>query len=466
MNTLLKREKNFNLICHPWMSVSEGSTSLSLSSLGKRSATHASKKGNYPVDNLIWGAMRHNESKWKTQDELMSELKSTGRGLNAPHFTRFAQSGRSMVEMLGVLAVMGVLSVAGIAGYNTAMNRHRANELLNEASKRAVVVAGQVTMGGRTPSLSEFTNPTGHTFDVKGPDGTKAWASGDNQFTLTITGVSETVCNHMQNMKTALIQKFEPTDCATTATVKLTYNADLSVENSSVPSGGNESAEQTTPACDPACTGGKECVNGTCQCPDDKPYSAYSGDCVSECEIEEPNDCLILDKNICFYKDTFLPDGVALGDYDMIKPMSIKDHVCSCSSGHLFCFDWVGLECGSYACCTGTILGEHNEICCPPGAIGWNSEYNSCDINCNDDEIKYYHGGFGFECIKCTKEKTYCGALYSLNPRECIDSEECCDTGRVIAGTSSNGEPFEDCCESENLADCCPSDAKNCNWRD
>ncbi len=74
---------------------------------------------------------------------------STWCGLNAPHFTRFAQCGRSMVEMLGVLAVMGVLSVAGIAGYNFAMNRHRANELLNEASKRAVVVAGQVTMGGQ-----------------------------------------------------------------------------------------------------------------------------------------------------------------------------------------------------------------------------------------------------------------------------------------------------------------------------
>lgn len=28
-----------------------------------------------------------------------------------------AQSGRSMVEMLGVLAIIGVLSTSGIAGY-------------------------------------------------------------------------------------------------------------------------------------------------------------------------------------------------------------------------------------------------------------------------------------------------------------------------------------------------------------
>ena len=172
--------------------------------------------------------------------------------------------GRSMVEMLGVLAVMGVLSVAGIAGYNSAMNKHRANELLNEASKRATVVAGQVTMGGRTPSLSEFTNPTGYTFDVKGPDGAKAWVSGDNQFTLTITGVSEAVCNHMQNMKTALIQKFEPSDCATSATVKLTYNADLSMGSSSDPSGGTEPPDNGCTNGQYRCESGvlEKCVNG------------------------------------------------------------------------------------------------------------------------------------------------------------------------------------------------------------
>ncbi len=41
------------------------------------------------------------------------------------------ESGRSMVEMLGVLAIIGVLSVGGIAGYTMAMNKYRANEILN-----------------------------------------------------------------------------------------------------------------------------------------------------------------------------------------------------------------------------------------------------------------------------------------------------------------------------------------------
>ena len=44
------------------------------------------------------------------------------------------QSGRSMVETIGVLAVMGVLTIGGIAGYNYGINKHRANQVLQDIS--------------------------------------------------------------------------------------------------------------------------------------------------------------------------------------------------------------------------------------------------------------------------------------------------------------------------------------------
>ena len=44
-----------------------------------------------------------------------------------------------MVEMLDVLAIIGVLSVGGIAGYTMAMNRYRANEVVDMANKYAVI---------------------------------------------------------------------------------------------------------------------------------------------------------------------------------------------------------------------------------------------------------------------------------------------------------------------------------------
>ena len=49
------------------------------------------------------------------------------------------EQGRSMVEMLGVLGIIGVLSIGGIAGYTMMMNRYRANEILDVASKLAMV---------------------------------------------------------------------------------------------------------------------------------------------------------------------------------------------------------------------------------------------------------------------------------------------------------------------------------------
>ena len=51
--------------------------------------------------------------------------------------------GRSMIEMLGVLAIIGVLSIGGLAGYTMAMNRHRANTVLDYATKCGVMVQTQ-----------------------------------------------------------------------------------------------------------------------------------------------------------------------------------------------------------------------------------------------------------------------------------------------------------------------------------
>ena len=48
------------------------------------------------------------------------------------------ESGRSMVEMLGVLAIIGVLSIGGIAGYTMAMNRYKANEVINAAAMLSI----------------------------------------------------------------------------------------------------------------------------------------------------------------------------------------------------------------------------------------------------------------------------------------------------------------------------------------
>ena len=69
------------------------------------------------------------------------------------------ETGRSMVEMLGVLAIIGVLSVAGVVGFNAAMNRYRANEIIHVASILEVVARAANTGEGDCIKLSTSNLP-------------------------------------------------------------------------------------------------------------------------------------------------------------------------------------------------------------------------------------------------------------------------------------------------------------------
>ncbi len=147
----------------------------------------------------------------------------------ASHSFAMTEYGRSMVEMLGVLAVMGVLSVAGIAGFNSAMNRHRANELLYEASKRATVVAMQVASGnGSQLFVAEFGD---NSWNVTTDNLT-------NQFGIKSPSVGAEVCRQVVNsvgtgtvVRKVLSGTTDATNDAskcTDATITLVYNNDLS----------------------------------------------------------------------------------------------------------------------------------------------------------------------------------------------------------------------------------------------
>ena len=175
-----------------------------------------------------------------------------------------------MVEMLGVLAVIGVLTVGGIVGYTSAMNKHRANEILNEASKQAVLVAGQLLTNpsATTLPLTQFgpSTVTGATF---GANATVA----DGKITLTLSGVETAICNQM---KTATGNNSVMTitgNCGDN--LSLTFAADMSKGSS-------------TPAvtCTPACDSTQECVDGNCirkADPNNSRSCAKNSDCNTWC---------------------------------------------------------------------------------------------------------------------------------------------------------------------------------------
>ena len=135
--------------------------------------------------------------------------------------------GRSMVEMLGVLAVMGVLSVAGIAGFKNAMDKNRANELLNEANKRATIAAMQFASGRKAASLTEFSGNSifsGGTFDD-----TAEIKLENEQFKIPLSNILPGVCTKMQETigKTTITREIECSPL-NTGNGYITFNQDLS----------------------------------------------------------------------------------------------------------------------------------------------------------------------------------------------------------------------------------------------
>ena len=174
--------------------------------------------------------------------------------LNNRYFsTCYFESGRSMVEMLGIMAIVGVISITGIYGYTKAMERHRANELLNEASKRAVLLSGQMLATGKIPeTLSDDEDTSGHTY--------KIGKKGNNQFTLGISGVKEETCELMKQMAGGAIQNITcENDTAT-----FTFNNDLSTKSNS--GSGDNTGGNTTASTEDGWTGdepGADCTGIT-----------------------------------------------------------------------------------------------------------------------------------------------------------------------------------------------------------
>lgn len=108
------------------------------------------------------------------------------------------ESGRSMVEMLGVLAIIGVLSIGGIAGYTMAMNRYRANEIIDTASKLSVVAQTQAANGQTFNSQRVNLNTIG--LSGNNVHGATFTAAENGQVTIGNTSVTDGVKSALKSI--------------------------------------------------------------------------------------------------------------------------------------------------------------------------------------------------------------------------------------------------------------------------
>ena len=189
---------------------------------------------------------------------------------------------------MGTLAIMGILAIAGIWMYNSAMDKLKANTLINEAQKRAVVVAGQIGLYGRTdPTLGEFSDNTfaGGTFS------TNVVTDGlYQQFGIQLSNVPKRVCQNILNSigdGSAIRRLSIPGNPSTAMTTCADNNTFLMVYNNDMSNGGNETTYTTADcSCQTVCgvcvvEGGEtKCVN---ECPTSQNQCTQNSDCSGDC---------------------------------------------------------------------------------------------------------------------------------------------------------------------------------------
>ena len=112
---------------------------------------------------------------------------------------RKMEKGRSMVEMLGVLAIIGVLSVGGIYGYTVAMNKYKANEIVQTASMLGVLAQSKNAGEGAVANLADLTDAD----DIAGIElDMCADADGENkQVTLD---ANDDICKAVRQIDTSI----------------------------------------------------------------------------------------------------------------------------------------------------------------------------------------------------------------------------------------------------------------------
>ena len=268
------------------------------------------------------------------------------------------ESGRSMVEMLGVLAIMGVLSIGGIAGYTYAMNRLKANDIIDGVNKRAVALSTYTLLGtgvSATTLDAEFANKIGD-FPV-------ALAAADPGFTLTVSEITRPVCNHVLNNG---VQMARTITLGTTKVWENGVKADYTCAED-----GNTIVFTFAPA---AGEGGNTPTCGYCQ-------HAENGTCVADetCDNDCPGDKPMKGNNdVCYSCGTWVKFATTETECAKCPNRSMQDGKCvldRCPDGQLMDSDGY-----CYNCSTTTIIPASETECakCSNRIMGSNGYCYAC----------------------------------------------------------------------------------------
>ena len=328
------------------------------------------------------------------------------------------QTGRSMLEMLGVLAIIGVLSVGAVMGFRQAMNRHKANVILNDVSLAFEELATHETTGAVSRyQVTAFTPESGHTLYAKRDE------NGNDS--VEVAGVAQGVCEVLiQYDKTELY-----TQISDTAGAKLTACADNQTMVFGLGAGSSGSTdpdpgpgpEPTDPCEGKTCSGHGTCSDGVCTCSDGytDPDCGTAPECNSTIACASPKVCST--------------------DYHCECPSIGTPGVCQTTGTQNGCPAIVNVtgKCGSNGICTNGACSE----CSSPMVA--NADGTACECPAKGANCKTQNS-LTCECDVCEDgfQKNAAG--------ECVEANPCGEGQVAVTNYDSAGNDIGTaCCETK-----------------
>lgn len=194
------------------------------------------------------------------------------------------QQGRSMLELLGVLALVGVLSIGAFAGFRKALDKHTANQIIEDVRLAGFVVKDEhfdnMPLNQTQKMWEDFTPQTNYSYET--------YKESETTFALLVSPISERVCRELQHRKVKWLEEISANSLENICqndenTLYFYFNVDLD---------GNTAFES------------KECrINA--QCPDSMPY------CVKGICRPCPAGHFLKDKNCLVCKEIGFETGVS-----------------------------------------------------------------------------------------------------------------------------------------------------------
>ena len=186
------------------------------------------------------------------------------------------QSGRSMLEMLAILAIVGILSIVIFVGYEMAMARHRANEIIKQTNNLALGVEEQFEYDVDDIDITSYI-PEGSTIlTIAGYEAYFEENDTTTAFEVTLEDVDQRVCERLLNSGWD-----DPFAILVNGVVSGTC-----LEKNEITAAFNNTLAGADPCQNMTCPGATVCQLGECVCPDGRDLcNANTGLCCAEDKV-------------------------------------------------------------------------------------------------------------------------------------------------------------------------------------